>query len=194
MNHTISRSVSFAAGAEMVTDGRNLAEGDVLIGLAAFGLHSDSLPLVRNVFNAGNWDPNAPQDALDGKSLNQTLLEPARTHDTAVNSLLENSIDIHAIHPITGGISESVPRMMGHGLTAQIILHRLPHLPIFDLIQKTGRFSDRDMYAAFNMGVGMILAVPADQAFPALAILRDAGEDACRIGMVVHGDEGVVLV
>lgn len=194
MNHDISRSVSGAADVEAAIDSLSLAEGDILIGLAASGIHSDSLPLVRSIFHANHFDLNAPLEALDGRSLNQALLEPGRSHDSAVNSLLEHSIHIHAIHPVTGGLSESVPRMMVPGLTAQIILHRLPHLPVFDLIQQAGHLSDRDMYTAFSMGLGMILAVPADQALPALAILREAGEDACRIGMVVRGDEGAMLV
>lgn len=168
MNHNNFQSVG-------IIDGRKLSEGDALIGLAS-GIHPNSLSL------AGKLD------------MNTALPETSRSYDKAVAALLNHNIAIRAIGHITGSLYEYVPPMMPAGLTAQIILHRLPHLPIFELIQKTGNLSDRDMYRTFNMGIGMILVVPADQAAQALTILKDTGEDACRIGMVVHGDEGVVLV
>lgn len=191
MNHVQSQCVSPAyADVETVIDGRSLAEGDALIGLAGFGIQTGGLSLVRKVFD----DPDAPLAELDGMSPAQALQAPVRTFDRAVDSLLRSSIGVHAILPITGSLYENVPRMMPGGLTAQIILHRLPHLPILDLIQKTGSLSDREMHNAFSMGIGMILAVPAQTAPQALRILRDAGEDACCIGRIVCGDEGVMLV
>ena len=101
---------------------------------------------------------------------------------------------IHAISHITGGgFYENVPRMMTEGLTARIELSSFPRLPIFDLIQKKGNIPERDMYNTFNMGLGMVLAVPEDQEQKALDILRAAGEDANTIGVVGKGRHGVVI-
>ena len=104
-------------------------------------------------------------------------------------------MEVHAISHITGGgFYENVPRMMTEGLTAQIQLNSFPRLPIFDLIQKTGNIPERDMYNTFNMGIGMVLALPAGQAKQALEILSAAGETAYQIGQVVSGQDGVKLI
>ena len=104
-------------------------------------------------------------------------------------------MDIHAVSHITGGgFYENVPRMMTDGLTARIQLSSFPKLPIFQLIQDKGNIPERDMYNTFNMGIGMILALPADQAQQALSVLADAGESAYAIGEVVAGADGVELV
>ena len=177
---------------EKIIDGKALAEGDVLIGLASSGVHSNGFSLVRKVFDVENTDLKAPLEALNGKSLGETLLAPTKIYVKPIKNLLKNGIDIHAISHITGGgFYENVPRMMTDGLTAEIHLDTFPRLPIFDLIQQTGSIPERDMYNTFNMGIGMILAVPAAQAEETLNLL---GEDAYRIGTVIAGDEGVVLV
>ena len=177
---------------EKIIDGKALAEGDVLIGLASSGVHSNGFSLVRKVFDVENCDLKTPLDALNGKSLGETLLAPTKIYVKPVKDLLKNGVDIHAISHITGGgFYENVPRMMCDGLTAQIHLDSFPRLPIFDLIQQTGNIPERDMYNTFNMGIGMILAVPVDQADKALSLL---GADAYKIGTVIPGDEGVVLV
>ena len=177
---------------EKIIDGKKLAAGDVLIGLASSGVHSNGFSLVRKVFDVENCDLKAPVEALGGKSLGETLLEPTKIYVKPVKDLLKNGIDIHAISHITGGgFYENVPRMMTEGLTAEIHLDTFPCLPIFQLIQNVGNIPQRDMYNTFNMGLGMILAVPADQADAALALL---GADAYKVGTIIPGDEGVVLV
>ena len=177
---------------EKIINGKKLAEGDVLIGLASSGVHSNGFSLVRKVFDVENTDLKAPLEALNGKSLGETLLAPTKIYVKPIKHLLKNGIDIHAISHITGGgFYENVPRMMTDGLTAEIHLDTFPRLPIFDLIQQTGNIPERDMYNTFNMGIGMILAVPAAQAEETLNLL---GEDAYKIGAVITGDEGVVLV
>ena len=119
--------------------------------------------------------------------------EAGATVDT--EALLKAGIDIHAVSHITGGgFYENVPRMMTDGLTARIRLDSFPKLPIFQLIQDKGNIPQRDMYNTFNMGIGMILALPADQAQQALSVLADAGESAYAIGEVVAGADGVELV
>ncbi|MBQ8801546.1 MAG: phosphoribosylformylglycinamidine cyclo-ligase, partial [Clostridium sp.] len=113
----------------------------------------------------------------------------------AVQSVLGAGVDIHAISHITGGgFYENVPRMMTEGLTAQIKLDSFPRLPIFQLIMDKGNIPERDMYNTFNMGIGMILAVPAAEADKAMAALAEAGEKAYVIGQVVKGSDGVELV
>ena len=180
---------------EKIIDGKKLSQGDVLIGLASTGVHSNGFSLVRKVFDVEHADLTSPVEALGGKSLGEALLTPTRIYVKAVKALLKGGVDVHAVSHITGGgFYENVPRMMTDGLTAQIHLDSFPRLPIFDLIQKTGNIPERDMYNTFNMGVGMILAVPAAQAQQALDILSAAGETAYQIGEVVAGEDGVVLV
>ena len=180
---------------EKIIDGKHLAQGDVLIGLASTGVHSNGFSLVRKVFDVEHADLTSPMDELGGKSLGETLLTPTRIYVKAVKALLKAGVDIHAISHITGGgFYENVPRMMTEGLTAQIKLDSFPRLPIFDLIEKKGGIPERDMYNTFNMGIGMILALPAQQAAQALEILKAAGEQAYQIGQVVSGEAGVELV
>ena len=180
---------------EKIIDGMRLAEGDVLIGLASTGVHSNGFSLVRKVFDVEHADLTSPMEELGGKSLGETLLTPTRIYVKAIKALLKAGVDIHAISHITGGgFYENVPRMMTEGLTAQIKLDSFPRLPIFDLIEKKGGIPERDMYNTFNMGIGMILALPAQQAAQALEILKAAGEQAYQIGQVVSGEAGVELV
>ena len=180
---------------EKIIDGKSLTEGDVLIGLASSGVHSNGFSLVRKVFDVEHADLKTPMDELNGKSLGEALLEPTRIYVKAVKAVLGAGVDVHAVSHITGGgFYENVPRMMVDGLTAQIKLDSFPTLPIFSLIQKAGNIPARDMYNTFNMGIGMILAVPAAQAQAALDTLAQAGETAYQIGSVVSGEAGVELV
>ena len=180
---------------EKIIDGKKLAAGDVLVGLASSGVHSNGFSLVRKVFDVEHADLKTPREDLGGKSLGEALLAPTRIYVRSVKALLRAGVDIHAVSHITGGgFYENVPRMMTQGLTAQIDLSTFPRLPIFDLIQKTGGIPERDMYNTFNMGIGMILALPAAQAVLALSVLKEAGETAYQIGEVVAGEAGVELV
>ena len=180
---------------EKIIDGRRLAAGDVLIGLGSTGVHSNGFSLVRKVFDVEHADLTSPMEELGGRSLGETLLAPTRIYVKAVKALLKAGVDVHAISHITGGgFYENVPRMMTDGLTARIELKTFPKLPIFDLIQRKGDIPERDMYNTFNMGLGMILALPAAQAEQALAVLSAAGETAYQIGEVISGEDGVKLV
>ena len=180
---------------EKIIDGKKLAAGDVLVGLASSGVHSNGFSLVRKVLDVEHADLKTPREDLNGKSLGEALLAPTRIYVKAVKALLKAGVDVHAVSHITGGgFYENVPRMMTDGLTARISLSTFPRLPIFDLIQKTGGIPERDMYNTFNMGIGMILALPAAQAGLALSVLKEAGETAYQIGEVVAGEAGVELV
>ena len=180
---------------EKIIDGKRLAQGDVLIGLASTGVHSNGFSLVRKVLDVEHADLTSPVEQLGGKGLGEALLTPTRIYVKAIKALLKAGVDIHAVSHITGGgFYENVPRMMTDGLTARIRLDSFPKLPIFQLIQDRGNIPQRDMYNTFNMGIGMILALPAGQAQQALSVLADAGESAYAIGEVVAGADGVELV
>ena len=180
---------------EKIIDGKRLAQGDVLIGLASTGVHSNGFSLVRKVLDVEHADLTSPVEQLGGKSLGEALLTPTRIYVKAIKALLKAGVDIHAVSHITGGgFYENVPRMMTDGLTARIRLGSFPKLPIFQLIQDKGNIPQRDMYNTFNMGIGMILALPDGQAQQALSVLADAGESAYAIGEVVAGADGVELV
>lgn len=176
-----------------LVSGEELQAGDALIGVASSGVHSNGFSLVRKVFNISSQRLHVQVPEL-GKSLGEELLTPTRIYVKPLLALMD-SVRVHAISHITGGgFYENVPRMMTQGLTAQIDLSTFPRLPIFDLIQKTGDIPERDMYNTYNMGIGMILALPAEQAEQALSVLKGAGETAYQIGRVIPGEAGVELV
>ncbi|HIT31622.1 MAG TPA: phosphoribosylformylglycinamidine cyclo-ligase [Candidatus Enterenecus stercoripullorum] len=180
---------------EKIIDGSRLADGDVLIGLGSTGVHSNGFSLVRKVLDVEHADLTSPREELGGVSLGQALLTPTRIYVKAVKALLEGGVDIHAISHITGGgFYENVPRMMREDLTARIQLDTFPRPAIFDVIQKAGNIPERDMYNTFNMGLGMVLALPAAQAGTALELLRAADQSAWQVGSVVPGNGGVELV
>ena len=188
----------FAVGVvdkEKIIDGSKVSEGDALIGLTSSGVHSNGFSLVRKVFDIEHADLNAPMDELEGKSLGETLLAPTKLYVKPVLALIDGGIDLHGASHITGGgFYENVPRMLPKGLEARFYAAALPNLPIFDLIQARGDIPEHDMYNTFNMGLGMVLAVPQDQAEQALAILHGAGEaDAAEVGVVASGDSGVAF-
>ena len=180
---------------EKIIDGRRLAAGDALIGLGSTGVHSNGFSLVRKVLDVEHADLTSPREDLGGRSLGEALLAPTRIYVRAVKALLAAGVDIHAVSHITGGgFYENVPRMMTEGLTARIDLKSFPRPAIFDVIQKAGNIPERDMYNTFNMGLGMVLALPAAQARQALEVLSAAGEAAWQVGEVVPGEDGVELV
>ncbi len=178
---------------EKIIDGGKVSEGDVLIGLASSGVHSNGFSLVRKVFDIEHADLTAPMDELDGKSLGEVLLAPTKIYVKAVQALLEGGVDLHGASHITGGgFFENIPRMLPEGLGVKILPNAIPKQPIFELIQKRGNISDHDMYNTFNMGLGMVLAVPLEQGDRALELLAAAGEqDAACVGIVTRSDGGV---
>ena len=178
---------------DKIIDSDRIQEGDVLIGLTSSGVHSNGFSLVRKVFDIEHADLNTPMDELEGKSLGEALLAPTKIYVNPVLALIDGGIDLHgASHITAGGFYENVPRMLPKGLEAFFNAAALPRLPIFELIQERGGIPEHDMYNTFNMGVGMVLAVPQEQAEQALSILHDAGEpDADVMGCVQQGDTGV---
>ena len=171
-------------------DGSKLATGDVLIGLASSGVHSNGFSLVRKTLNISETFYQHRDER--GCTLGEALLVPTRIYVRAIQALVASGADVHAISHITGGgFYENVPRMMRPGLTARIDVSTFPLPRIFDIIRKTGDIPVRDMYNTFNMGIGMMIAVPAADADKAIAALQAAGEQAYLIGSVAAGDAGV---
>ena len=177
---------------DMIT-GENLSAGDVLIGMASTGVHSNGFSLVRKVFDIENKDIKAPVEELGGKSLGEVLLTPTKIYVKPVLALSEQ-VTIKAVSHITGGgFYENIPRSIPKGYSAKIDKSALKVLPIFDLIAKEGNIPERDMFNTFNMGVGMSIIVNSADKDKALEILRANGEDAYVIGEVVKSDEGVII-
>ena len=178
---------------DRIIDNKTMQAGDVVIALPSSGVHSNGFSLVRKVFDVENADLKTPMAELGGKSLGETLLTPTRIYVKPVLALLEQ-VKVRGISHITGGgFYENIPRSIPDGLGAKINKAAVKVLPIFDLIAKVGGISERDMFNTFNMGVGMSIIVPADEAEKALEILRANGEDAYVIGEIVESDEKVIV-
>ena len=177
-----------------IIDNSRMTEGDVVIALASSGVHSNGFSLVRKVFDVEhNPDLMKPNDFLGGKSIAETLLTPTKIYVKSILALLEQ-VDVKGISHITGGgFYENIPRSIPDGLCAKIDKSAIKVLPIFRLIAETGSIPERDMFNTFNMGVGMSVIVPADQADKALEILTAKGEDAYVIGSIVKNEEKVIL-
>ena len=184
------------ADQENMIDGSTLQEGDLLIGLGSSGVHSNGFSLVRKVFGIDD-NPNRLTEKLSeyNSTLGEVLLRPTNIYVREIKGLLKHGVHVRAISHITGGgLYENVPRMMKSGLTAQIDVTSFPVAPIFDLIAKEGKIPERDMYNTFNMGLGMVIAIPKEEVGVAKEALTRVGGHAHIIGSVVKGDAGVELV
>lgn len=174
-------------------DNTKVKAGDVVIALPSTGVHSNGFSLVRKVFDIENTDINRTYPELGDKTLGETLLTPTKIYVKPVLALLEE-VEVKAISHITGGgFYENIPRSIPDGFGAKIDKGAVKVLPIFNLIQKEGNISERDMFNTFNMGVGMSIVVSAEEKDKALEILKANGEDAYIIGEIIEGDEKVIL-
>ena len=166
----------------------------LLIGLCSNGVHSNGFSLVRK----GLLDnPKALDIYVSelGRTIGEELLRPTHIYVKSIQCLRQHGVTVKAISHITGGgLYENVPRMMKEGLTARIRTSSYPVPAIFELIQKSGDIPVRDMYNTFNMGIGLVIAIPKDQVGHALDVLARAGEQSYVIGDVIKGDAGVELV
>ncbi len=169
-----------------------ISEGDVLIGLPSSGVHSNGFSLVRRVFELDDARLSMRVDELSA-TLGETLLTPTKIYVKPILALL-SKVPVHGISHITGGgFYENIPRMLPQSLAAVIQKNSYEIPPIFHLIQQTGKIPERDMYNTFNMGIGMVVAVPADRANKALNVLHENGEPASLIGEIKKGEHGVVI-
>lgn len=177
---------------DKLVSGEHLKAGDAIIGVASSGVHSNGFSLVRKVFDINEKTIDVYYDEL-GAKLGETLLTPTRIYVKPLLALMDE-VRVNAISHITGGgFYENVPRMLNDNTLAVIEKDKCFKLPIFDLIQKTGNISERDMYNTFNMGTGLMLCVDSDKADEAVRILNANGEQAAVIGEIKNGQKGVEI-
>ena len=180
---------------EKSISGERVREGDVLIGVASSGVHSNGYSLVRRLVLTGERDLNAPVEALEGRSWGETLLTPTKIYVKSALAACE-ACDVHGIAHITGGgFIENIPRILPEGLCARVERGSWPVLPVFRELQRLGGLTDRQAYNTFNMGIGMVYAVDPLQEAALKRVLLENGEEAFRIGTVGRtGEDGERLV
>ena len=179
---------------EMIT-GENLEAGDVLIGMASTGVHSNGFSLVRKVF-----EKEMNREGLDtyydslGKTLGEALLAPTRIYVKALKNIKKSGVTVKACSHITGGgFYENVPRMLKDGVRAVIRKDSYPVPPIFKLLAEKGQIEEQMMYNTFNMGLGMVVAVDEADVDKAMAAIKAAGDQPYVVGTIENGEKGVTL-
>ena len=178
----------------MIT-GNTIAKGDVLVGIASSGIHSNGYSLVRKVFEMKKESLNKTYESLGGKSLGETLLTPTVIYVKALRTIKEGGVTIKGCSHITGGgFYENIPRMLPENAHANIKVGSYKIPPIFDMLAKEGNISKEMMYNTYNMGIGMLLAVDAADADKTVALAEQAGEKAYIIGEIAEGEKGISLL
>lgn len=185
-------AVGIADKKDLIT-GEKLAAGDILIGIASSGVHSNGFSLVRKVFEKEltREGLNVYVDSL-GTTLGEALLAPTKIYVKALRAVKEAGVEIKGCSHITGGgFYENVPRMLKDGVRAEIHKDSYPVPPIFRLLAEKGEIEETMMYNTFNMGLGMVIAVDPSAADAALEALKAAGEQAWVVGAIKAGEKGV---
>ncbi|WP_394526436.1 phosphoribosylformylglycinamidine cyclo-ligase [Lacrimispora sp. JR3] len=173
--------------------GADLKAGDILIGMASSGVHSNGFSLVRKVFEVSKESLDTYYGEL-GKTLGETLIVPTKIYVKALKSVKDSGVKIKACSHITGGgFYENIPRMLPDGICAVVDKNSYEVPAIFKLLAKKGNIEEEMMYNTFNMGIGMILAVDENDVAPAMEAIRNAGETPYVIGRTANGEKGVTL-
>ncbi|MCL7747628.1 phosphoribosylformylglycinamidine cyclo-ligase [Halalkalibacter alkaliphilus] len=180
----------FAVGAvekQQIITGEKIKPGDVVIGLSSSGLHSNGFSLVRKVFlHDHSFSLNDQVEEL-GKTLGEELLTPTKIYVKPLLACLKNHT-VHGMAHITGGgFYENIPRMLPAGVGVSVDNGSWPVPPIFNLLQKYGELTEKELFSTFNMGIGMVLVVPEEEHIPVLRTLEENGESAHIIGRVEEG-------
>ena len=184
-------SVGAVEKSEMMSND-NVKVGDVLIAMPSSGVHSNGFSLVRKIFDVEGEELFEFVPEL-GMKLGEALLVPTKLYVRPVMAL-RAACEVHSLAHITGGgFYENIPRAIPSGLTARVFRDKVRVLPIFDVIAKRGNIPERDMFNTFNMGVGMVATVRAEDADKAIETLRSAGVEAYAVGDVIASDEGVTV-
>ena len=175
-------------------DGSKVKVGDVLVGIASSGVHSNGFSLVRKVVSDASLDLHAVLPELDAeRKLGEVLLTPTRIYVKQVLDVIRNC-DVHGVAHITGGgFDENIPRILKPGQGIEVTEGSWEILPVFRMLEKYGKIAHREMFNIFNMGIGMVLAVDAAEADKAIEILKGHGERASVIGRVTD-KEGVNII
>ena len=178
----------------MIT-GKTISKGDVLVGIASSGVHSNGFSLVRKVFEMKKASLEKTYESLGGKSLGETLLAPTIIYVKALRAVKEGGVTIKGCSHITGGgFYENIPRMLPEGVRAQIKLDSYEVPAIFNMLQKDGDIAKEMMYNTYNMGIGMMLAVDAKDADKTIELVNASGQKAFIVGEITEGDKGVTLI
>ena len=173
-------------------DGTKVKVGDVLVGIASSGVHSNGFSLVRKIVSDNGFDLKAPHADLGDKPLGEVLLTPTRIYVKQVLEVIREC-DVHGISHITGGgFDENIPRILSEGQGVEVSEGSWEILPVFHFLEKYGKVAHREMFNIFNMGIGMVIALDASEADKAVEILTKCGEKASVIGRIVEG-EGVTI-
>jgi phosphoribosylformylglycinamidine cyclo-ligase len=169
-----------------IVDGRSIAAGDVVLGLASSGAHSNGYSLVRRILERSRPDLAAPFDARAGATpLGDALMAPTRIYVKPLLALLR-ALPVKGMAHITGGgLTENVPRVLPKGVAARLEVAKWPRPPVFDWLQREGSVADAEMHRVFNCGIGMVVIVAPEHADRATLLLTAAGESVHRIGGIV---------
>lgn len=173
--------------------GADIKPGDVLIGMASSGVHSNGFSLVRKVFEMTKESLNTYYDEL-GKTLGEALIAPTRIYVKALKSVKDAGVTMKGCSHITGGgFYENIPRMLPDGVCAAVKKDSYEVPAIFKLLQEKGQIEEKMMYNTYNMGIGMVVAVDAGDVEKTVEAMKAAGETAYVIGTVEAGEKGVKL-
>ena len=177
---------------DMIT-GENIKPGDVLIGMASTGVHSNGFSLVRKVFEMTKESLDTYYDEL-GTTLGEALIAPTRIYVKALKCIKNAGVTIKGCSHITGGgFYENIPRMLPEGVTAKIEKDSYEIPPIFKLLAKTGNIEEQMMYNTYNMGLGMIVAIDKADVDKTMEAIRATGDTPYVVGSIVEGEKGVIL-
>ena len=176
-----------------IIDGKDLKDGDVLIGMASTGVHSNGFSLVRKIFNMDKETLNTYHEEL-GKTLGEALLAPTRIYVKAMKSIKDAGVRVKACSHITGGgFYENIPRMLPEGKHAVIEKNSYPIPPIFTMMAREGNVAEEMMYNTYNMGLGMIVAVDPADVDKAMEAIKATGDVPYVVGKITDGEKGVTL-
>ena len=177
----------FTVGAvekEDLIDGSKVAVGDVLVGIASSGVHSNGFSLVRKIIKDNNLDLHKPLPEYSNLPLGDYLLTPTRIYVKQVLEVIKKT-EVHGVAHITGGgFDENIPRILKEGMGIHVVEGTWPILPVFKFLEKYGNVPHREMFNIYNMGIGMVLAMPKEEAPFAIEVLSKFGDKAYVIGEI----------
>jgi len=176
-----------------VLTGKDIAPGDVILGLASSGVHSNGFSLVRRIIQQESWQIDEPMPGRGGRLLGDVLLEPTRIYVRTLLPLVQERRIKGLAHITGGGLLENIPRVLPQGCHAIVDADRWPLPVLFAILQQGGRIAPEEMARTFNCGVGMAVIVAADTAASTAAALERAGERAFEIGRVEEGPRGCTV-
>ncbi len=192
--HDIAGSISGVVDKEKIITGETIVAGDVVLGLSSNGLQTNGFSLARKIFFDKGFDVHSKFPELSG-SLGEALLAVHQNYAPAILNLIDQGVQVKGIAHITGGgFLENIPRVLPEDLNAEINLGTWPILPIFNLMQSLGSVEQEEMYRVFNMGIGIVLVVSAENADSVMKELATYQEfKTYKIGQIVAGDKKVIL-